>query len=80
MDVLRNLAWWGITYGSIACLWMAAQVKADLRGQPESPDESVMTIYYGPADMESFDVAAANPTSPPDHTIASAAAAVPAGD
>jgi hypothetical protein len=82
MDVLRQLAWWGMAYGSIACLWMTAQVKADLRGQPESSDESIVIVEYGPAGM--LALVQADSSTPPDQTILSGAAnvdaAFPAGN
>lgn len=49
MDLVRRVMWWGMAYGSIGCLWMAAEVKADLQGQPESADESVTVVYYDEA-------------------------------
>jgi hypothetical protein len=58
MDAVRRLVWWSMAYGSVACLWLAAEVKADLAGQPESADESVAVVVYEPVSL-------------PDHTLTS---------
>jgi hypothetical protein len=47
MDALRRVMWWTMAYGSVGCLWMAAEVKAGLSGQPESSD-AVNVVYYEP--------------------------------
>jgi hypothetical protein len=60
MDAVRRLIWWGIAYGSVGCLWVAAEVKADLSGQPESADDSVAVVIYEPIHRN----------SPADNTLA----------
>ena len=60
MDAVRRLVWWSVAYGSVGCLWLAAEVKANLSGQPESADESVTVVVYEPTIWN----------SPADNTLA----------
>jgi hypothetical protein len=70
MDVFRRFVWWSMTYGALGCLWLTAELQAELGSQPEAADGSApAAVSYESVDST---LCAASELGPADHTLAAA--------